>query len=64
MSVTWKSFRVDANEGSWEAASYIAPAVLGVVRDSTGGYGAVLCVCMTLQLTAALLVLRKAREIA
>jgi len=42
----------------------LAPAFLGVVCDSTGGYGAVLCVCMTLQLTAALLVLRKAREIA
>jgi hypothetical protein len=64
MSVTWKSFRVDANEGSWEAASYIAPAVLGVVRDSTGGYGAVLCVCMTLQLTGALLISLRTREVA
>jgi predicted MFS family arabinose efflux permease len=26
----------------------LAPALLGVVRDSTGGYGAVLCLCMTL----------------
>ena len=35
----------------------LSPALLGVVRDATGGYAAVLAVCMTLQLGAAVLVL-------
>jgi predicted MFS family arabinose efflux permease len=42
----------------------LAPALLGVVRDSTGGYGVVLCLCMTLQLAAALLVLCGTRDAA
>lgn len=42
----------------------LAPALLGVVRDSTGGYGAVLCLCVTLQLTAGLLVLCRAPDAA
>ena len=42
----------------------LAPSLLGVVRDSTGGYGAVLCLCMTLQLTATLLLLCGARDAA
>jgi len=34
----------------------LAPALLGVVRDMTGGYAAVLVVCMALQLGGAMLV--------
>jgi predicted MFS family arabinose efflux permease len=35
----------------------LAPALLGVVRDMTGGYAAVLAVCISLQLGGAMLVL-------
>jgi MFS family permease len=38
----------------------LAPALLGIVRDATGGYAAVLAVCIALQLAAAALVLRGA----
>jgi predicted MFS family arabinose efflux permease len=34
----------------------LAPGLFGVLRDATGGYGAVLVVCMTLQIVAAMLV--------
>ena len=40
----------------------LAPALLGVVRDSAGGYGVALCLCMTLQLAAALSVLCGTRD--
>ena len=39
----------------------LAPAMLGVIRDLTGGYAAVLTTCMVLQLAAATLVLRGRR---
>lgn len=39
----------------------LAPAMLGVIRDLTGGYAAVLMTCMALQLAAAGLVLRGRR---
>ncbi|HET8997190.1 MAG TPA: MFS transporter [Acetobacteraceae bacterium] len=35
----------------------LAPAVLGIIRDATGGYAAVLATCIALQLGAATLVL-------
>jgi MFS family permease len=38
----------------------VSPALLGVVRDLTGGYRAVLGVCVGLQLAAALLIIRGA----
>jgi MFS-type transporter involved in bile tolerance (Atg22 family) len=45
-----------------EFAFALAPALLGVIRDSIGEYGAVFCLCMTLQVTAGLLVLCRARD--
>jgi cyanate permease len=39
----------------------LAPGLFGVLHDATGGYGAVLVVCMALQLAAAALVLRQVR---
>ena len=35
----------------------LAPAVLGVVRDATGGYAAVLGVCIGLQVCASIFIL-------
>jgi cyanate permease len=35
------------------------PAVLGIVRDATGGYGAPLCLCIALNIVAAAIVLRR-----
>jgi hypothetical protein len=35
--------------------------LFGLIRDVTGGYGAVLILCMTLQLGGAVLVLRRGR---
>ena len=40
----------------------LAPALLGVVRDATGGYAAVLLFCMALQLSGAALVLAGSRR--
>jgi MFS family permease len=37
----------------------LAPALLGILRDATGGYTAVLGVCITLQLIAAALISRR-----
>jgi len=42
-----------------QIAYSLMPPVLGVVHDLSGGYGAVLGVCIGLQLTAALLVRRR-----
>lgn len=39
----------------------LAPALLGIVRDSAGGYAPVLALCATLQLAGAALVLRAPR---
>ena len=44
-----------------QVAWSFAPALVGAVRDITGNYGAALAVCMVLQLTAALFVLRHPR---
>ncbi len=40
----------------------LAPVLLGVVRDNTGGYAAVLALCMVLQLGASVLVLAGPRR--
>jgi cyanate permease len=45
-----------------QVAYSLSPTLLGVVRDLTGGYRAVLGVCVGLQLAAALLVIRGAIE--
>lgn len=37
----------------------LAPALLGVIRDATGGYPAVLAACLSLQLAAAIVVLAR-----
>lgn len=39
----------------------LAPALLGVIREATGGYAGVLWTCIALQLAAALLVLARGR---
>jgi cyanate permease len=39
----------------------LAPAFLGVIRDLTGGYSAVLLVCIAVQLSAAAVILAGVR---
>jgi MFS family permease len=39
----------------------LGPALLGLVRDATGGYFVAVCLCITLQLVAAVLVLHRSR---
>ncbi len=41
----------------------LAPGLFGVLHDATGGYAAVLAVCIALQATAAVLVVRRPRGI-
>jgi MFS-type transporter involved in bile tolerance (Atg22 family) len=40
----------------------LAPALLGVLRDATGGYAGVLGLCLVLQLSASVLVLAGPRR--
>jgi len=37
----------------------LAPALLGIIRDATGGYPAVLAACISCQLVAAIIVLAR-----
>ena len=53
---------VGSGPGAIQVAYSLSPALLGVARDLTGGYRAVLGVCVGLQLAAALLVIRDAIE--
>jgi MFS family permease len=44
--------------------SAFGPGLVGFVRGATGGYGAALLLCLTLQLVSAVIVLRRPREAA
>jgi cyanate permease len=48
---------VGLNAAVCQFAFALAPAVLGTIRDVTGDYGAVLLLCMALELGAAVVIL-------
>jgi MFS family permease len=52
---------VGLNGAIGQFALALGPVLFGLIRDVTGGYGAVLILCMTLQLGGAVLVLRRGR---
>jgi MFS family permease len=61
---SWFGAVVGLSTAVGQFAYALAPALLGLIKDSAGSYGPVLVLCMALQLLASLIVLRPGRSTA